>query len=1196
MARLGAGDAYKYLTGSVACHDTERDATTPLVDYYAQTGNPEGYWLGSGLDGLAAGDGIDAGSSVSEDQMQRLYGEGLDPVTGENIGRAYPQYAPLKDRVTERMTEHAHVKDPDVRAELLDKITRQERAKSGHAVAGFDFVFSPPKSVSAAWAIADETTRETIYAAHRQTLTDMIEHIEKHSVYSRVGKGGVAQIKTRGAIVSAFDHWDSRSNDPHLHTHAVFANKVQGEDGKWRTLDSQALYADLVAHSELHQNMLADEITRRLGVGWDTHDRGENRQPGFEISHVPQELLTAFSTRSEQIKVNLDGLVDDFLERHGRSPSGDEWLTLRQQATLFERPRKQEHHSLNSLRDQWIATAERTMGMPVEQIMADIMANQPTARALSAADVGSEHIAAFAHATHDQLTLSKSTWTRANIRAEVSRRTRELRMATITDRVELLEHITEATVALSIPLQAPDLIDPPASLTRSDGRTVFTREDQERFSSHAVLGAEQSLLDTAELPLTDDVAIDRATVKAVTAQLNLSTDQAHAVEHLATGHATLGVLVGPAGSGKTTTLKGLARTWEATHGAGSVIAMAPSAVAAEIMGDELSLTAHTQAKWLHETQGPGAQKRRANITKFKTALQSKKLTPAGRKKLTLVVASLQETDRQFTMRPGQLVLVDEAAMADTMSLAQVAEQARTVGAKLVFIGDPQQLDSPGAGGAMKLLVNDGYSVELTELHRFENRWEAEATRLLRNRDTDVIETYERHGRIHSGEPEAVVDQVYAAWSADRSTGKDSVMIAPTNHLTNDLNLRAQQDGLEAGRLHTAIGRTTHGDRIHIGDTLVTRKNERQVVDSAGNWVKNGNRWIVTGSNGHNVTAHRIDNPGVTVMFTPKLLAESVELGYAATINRAQGLTADTTHTIATAHMDAGGLYVGMSRGRQSNDVYVAIGQAEDDPHHYQELPEPRDVLESILKRDTSQLSATETLRKEYEKLSSLTDLNNKRDYLLDADDALSWKHRLPAVPGMDPASARRIVADPHFDRLAATLRASELAGLNSSDVLRRGVTELGERISASELTVYAAREIRSLGQLPEPGARVLPHDPALNASVQRIDALREQARTTLVDQALAHPPQWIQGIRKPGRDEQQTYRHLLGDIQEHRARYSVKAQHTPLGEAPAKATAELADYKKLARLITRWNTPSTPPTRSTMGNDRSQSNNIGRDL
>jgi hypothetical protein len=133
MHKLTVGDGYAYLTRHVAAGDADLSPGDSLTAYYEQTGNPAGRWLGRGLESV--GDGhVAAGSTVTELAMTRVFRDGCDPVTSAPLGRPHRATAP---------------------------------GEGWHAVAGYDFTFTAPKSVSVAWGLADESTRATLYGAHR---------------------------------------------------------------------------------------------------------------------------------------------------------------------------------------------------------------------------------------------------------------------------------------------------------------------------------------------------------------------------------------------------------------------------------------------------------------------------------------------------------------------------------------------------------------------------------------------------------------------------------------------------------------------------------------------------------------------------------------------------------------------------------------------------------------------------------------------------------------------------------------------------------------------------------------------------------------------------------------------------------------------------------------------------------------------
>ena len=257
--KMVAGDGYRYLTRHVAVNDGAAASGQSVTDYYAATGNPPGRWIGQGLDALGRVGGRTApGARVDERELAAVFRDGVDPVTGGPIGR---------------------------------------RLK----VAGYDLTFTAPKSASVLWALGDEPTRRMVAAAHEAAVGQALGFVEASVLRTRVGAGGIRQIRTRGMVAAAFDHWDSRAGDPNLHTHVILANQVQGIDGIWRSVDGTTIHAATVTVSELYDALVSDEVARRLPVSWSWRGRGESRNPALEIDGLDDELLTGFSSRSQVI-------------------------------------------------------------------------------------------------------------------------------------------------------------------------------------------------------------------------------------------------------------------------------------------------------------------------------------------------------------------------------------------------------------------------------------------------------------------------------------------------------------------------------------------------------------------------------------------------------------------------------------------------------------------------------------------------------------------------------------------------------------------------------------------------------------------------------------------------------------------------------------------------------------------------------
>jgi conjugative relaxase-like TrwC/TraI family protein len=312
-----------------------------LVAYYAASGTPPGMFMGAGLAGL----GLERGETVTEEHLFRMLGMLADPVTGQPLGHTPACVTnSLSRRIAARVAAIGGDVSPEERVELIAAVEAEERvrtAKLGAPVSGFDLTFSPAKSISVAWALADPHTKQIIFDCHREAIEIVLAFAEGEVFHSRSGAGGIVEEDIEGVIAAAFTHFDSRTGDPQLHDHVVILNRARSvADGKWRTLDSRQLFKATVMLSELHQGVLADLLTARLGWGWDEHPGRRSQRPRLEVAGIGPALLAEFSQRSTAIDERTTLLVDQFATARGRQPTSTEVIRLRQQATLETRPDK----------------------------------------------------------------------------------------------------------------------------------------------------------------------------------------------------------------------------------------------------------------------------------------------------------------------------------------------------------------------------------------------------------------------------------------------------------------------------------------------------------------------------------------------------------------------------------------------------------------------------------------------------------------------------------------------------------------------------------------------------------------------------------------------------------------------------------------------------------------------------------------
>ncbi|NEE01506.1 MobF family relaxase [Phytoactinopolyspora halotolerans] len=1155
LKELHAGDGYTYLLRHVVDAEGMAGTVSPLSRYYAESGNPPGWWMGTGLTGLAHGSGIDAGSVVTEAQMERLFKHGTDPATAVPLGRRFAQPKSWRERADARI----HALPTDLtgheRATRIAAIETQERDRPARRpVAGFDCVFSPPKSVSALWALAPDQVRAQIEHAHHDALAEVLRVIERDVARTRIGTRGVAQVDTRGVIATAFDHYDSRAGDPQLHTHVVIANRVQGPDGSWRTLDSRgSLFPAAVAMSELYDTLLADHLTQELGVGWER--RGTPRKPknqSWEITGIPDQLITEFSQRAHGIEAVKDDLIAAYRQAHGRDPDDATILRLRQQATYATRPGKQ-FRSLAEMSTDWRARATHVLGKDPGQWAASLIdraAASPT-HPNSVAGL----VDRLATEALTELSTERSTWRTWNIRAAAARVSMPYRLPTTSDRDSLIEAITRRVIELSVCITPPELADTPKVFRRADGTSAFQRSHADVYTTTTILTAENHLLAAAEsltAPVVDDDVIPKTVTASTSRQSTLSDEQSSAVVAIAISGRVVDVLVGPAGSGKTTTLAALRSVWEDQHGDGSVVGLAPSAAAADVLRESLGIATENTTKWLHESTGPAAEHRLRRAAHMRERRAAALAAGRSTAPFDAALAQLNEATQRWRFHAGQLVIVDEASLAGTLTLDTLHAQVERAGAKLLLVGDPAQLSAVDAGGAFGLLARHlgDHAPQLTGVRRFTHAWERDATIRLRQGDTDVVDTYLQHDRVHSGDSEEAVDAAYDAWRVDMAAGLTSLLIAADASTVRDLNARARADRVTAGDIEPDGVALHDGTTAGRGDRVVTRRNNRNLVTGARSWVKNGDHWTVQ---------HRHDDGSLTVTraagghavtLPAAYVAEHVELGYATTTHRAQGATVDTAHTIvdpiATTRES---LYVGMTRGRHANTAYVITD-------HDDELPDGlvRDaggVLVDVIRRTGAELSARETITAEQDHATTIARLAAEYDTLAREAATHHWTGLLSTYPLPDADAA----GSPAYAALVSAMRRADAHGLNPTtllprladrdelhanddplDLLGRRLEEVTDRAAATGRARTRGRMI--VGLIPAATHVV---DPEMRRALDEREALIEHRAAALVQQAITERSPWLTGIgpAPPNPQQRKHWMRCVTTIAAYRERHEI---------------------------------------------------------
>ncbi|KQZ72192.1 MobF family relaxase [Nocardioides sp. Root151] len=1229
LHKLTAGSGYDYLTRQVAAMDATDKGHTGLASYYTEKGETPGVWVGSGMEGI---EGLDVGDVVTADHMQSLFGSGHHPLatqrskdldlrigrpidgggvdrpteadykTARQLGTPYKVYendispfrievakriaaineaaglpgdwpVPAADRAkvrTEVGTEFfraEHGRDPVDARELAAAIAKHSRPKTT-AVAGYDLTFSPVKSVSVLWAIADPKTAAVIERAHQAAIKDALGFIESKALFTRRGTNGVRQVDVRGLVATAFTHRDSRAGDPDLHTHVAVANKVQTLDGKWLAIDGRPLHKAVVSASETYNTALERHLVDALGVRFEERPNEDARKrPVREIVGVDPELNRRFSKRRANVEDRRKVLAAAFQATHGRPPTPVETIQLSQQATLETREAKHEPRSLAEQRETWSREAIEVLGTPqrVKQMVHGAL--NPKGAARSLAD------SAWFAKTTDRIVATmeggRSTWQYWHVYAEAQRQVRGANVPTnqVAQVVDLL--VSEVLDGRSVSMARQwDAISEPVELRRADGASVYTQSGAELFTSGKVLAAEERLVEAAgrhDGYAVEASSVDLALLESTANGITLNAGQATLVREMATSGARLQLAIAPAGSGKTTAMRALASAW--TDGGGTIIGLAPSAAAADALRSQIDTQTDTLAKLTHSLE---------------QARETGAAMPAW-------VAGIDSST---------LVVIDEAGMADTLSLDTAVSYILERGGSVRLIGDDQQLSAIGAGGVLRDIRATHGALQLTELVRFKDPAEGAASLALREGKPESLGFYLDRDRVHVGDLATMTEDVFAAWQADRAEGLDSIMLAPTRDLVSELNQQARAHRLEgidpADVAATGpVRRLADGNEASIGELIITRENDRRLRTSATDWVKNGDRWhVLEIHDGGELTVQHTQH-GRTVRLPADYVARSTELGYACTVHTAQGVTADTMHGLATGSESRQQLYTMMTRGAHANHVYLEV-VGDGDPHSviHPTLVRPltsTDILESMLARDDTQRSATSLLRDQADPATRLGEASQR--YLdslyVAAEDLL----RHDTIPGADGTPVNVVDAldnavetlVPGLSEEAAwpTLRAHLLllgaAGENPVDALRaaagdRELESAHDRAAVLDWRLDASG-LRNAGAGPLPWMPAVParlaDDPHWGAYLSQrahlVEQLADQVHTRAAEQSSL--PVWAQnGIRPEAA--------TVADVEVWRAAMQVPTDDRRPTGAPQLQKASATWQRRLNRAVTGDHTPA----------------------
>ncbi len=721
---------------------------------------------------------------------------------------------------------------------------------------GMELVIAAHKSVAELGVIGRAEHMHRILDAERAATLAYLDRL----VVQQGGRRGDAAITTRtgGLIYAVTRHATSRAGDPNPHDHVLVANLVAMADarGGWKGAHTALLREHLHAATMFGRMAAAHEAVS-LGYGIERDDGPTGRLGHWRIIGVPEEVMAVHSKRTAEIGAEMDRLG---------------YSSYRAKGIVARATRGQKgHEPAEDLMARWRGEIA-SLGWSIESLQRAV--EEPRRHHLRPAPVNECEVVRTALAPDGPLAARK---------------------------VFARRHVV---VAL-----APALFGaPPAELSRMVNRVL---DDPEALPLVATAGARGPVWVTAttvateaaiaaaverqvtrrDAPEVDEIVAHRA-IAAQEAALGrrLTAGQRSAVLGITTSGRGVELVIGVAGSGKTTALAAVAAAFESGG---------------------------------YEVLGTSTSGQAARALRNAAGIESSR---------TLASLRWRLDHDQLTLTNRHVVVLDEASMTEDAAMLRLLGAAGDAGAKVVMVGDHRQLGAVGPGGGFGALVaRYGAAVHVLEENvRQRNVATRAALEQLRAGDVaKAVASYARSGCIRALPDRAgALEATVAGWAADMAKGRDAAMYAWRRANVAELNRLARQRWRAMGRLGKEELTAPGGTAYAVGDRVVT------LAPAAAGRVVTSETGTVTllGADGQSLAVRTDDGDALVVLRDEEIGADRLAHGFAVTVHRSQGATVERAHALE----DGGGrelAYVKMSRSTDRTTVYVVadnLDQAAED--------------------------------------------------------------------------------------------------------------------------------------------------------------------------------------------------------------------------------------------------------------------------
>lgn len=724
---------------------------------------------------------------------------------------------------------------------------------------GWDLTFSPPKSFSTLWSQVAPELREELQAIQQEAVKEALTYLEQEAGLTRRGKFGYVREEV-GFIAALFEHGSSRDQDPQPHTHAVLLNICIRDDLTAGAIVSKGIYRHKMAAGSVYRLVLANGL-QRLGLAL------TKTKDGFEIANVPERLMASFSKRRLAI-------LKEMGDRTGGVAAKEAAHKTRKRKSLVPR---------SELFRIWEGVGQ-AHGWTRAQAVKLFRGKRPlTEESISPAEVAD---------AIDRLTQRQAHFS--------------LR--------ELLQVLATDVLTRNVPLR--NLLQAVSEASKKLVR-LGDYKSELQYTTQTMLDLEKGLLQCAVGHQKDRRhVLYRLRVEWTLLLSKLSDEQKQAIRHITRTPGRVKVLAGYAGTGKSQLLKVANQAW--TKAGRNVVGVALSGKAADGLqksSDIQSVTlAHLMKKmsrtWWTILPGVSVSCGRRLIAPNAPQWSFAK-GKRGLPQLSLRFGS------QF-INHKTVVVIDEAGMVGTEQLKQVLEFCAKAKAKVVLVGDGNQLPAIEAGAPFEFLGQRVGQAKLTEIKRQCDDWAKEVVREFAEGDPrKALKELHQRGAVKIGtELETPKDMLVKDWLS-RGSPQGNLIIAATNADVDDLNSRVHSERTKRGDL----GRKElkhNGESFSAGDRVIFGKNSKLYG------VNNGTLGTVEAVRtfGRKRLTIRVDGAKDRIV-VPLADYPHVRLGYAATTHKAQSATTTNTFVLVSGSQQGREMtYVEASRARGDTLFYV----------------------------------------------------------------------------------------------------------------------------------------------------------------------------------------------------------------------------------------------------------------------------------